>query len=59
MFKFILFLLFIIIIDFTSKILAHITCYVARRTNKQICACWDCKKPCDLHKWNKGADKDE
>lgn len=46
-------ILLFIVLPLLCWIGAHISCYIARKTNKPVCACWDCKKPCELWKYKK------
>lgn len=33
-----------------DKIIVRSKCRLAKKTNKKICNCWDCKQKCELYK---------
>lgn len=39
--------------SFFCHIFVHFSCYLARKSGKRICACWDCKNPCELYEYNR------
>lgn len=47
--------IFIIILfavaDTLAMFVAHGSCFIARKTGKKVCACWDCKNKCELSKY--------
>lgn len=52
MFNFYIFIVFgFIWCNLTDYLIHFGACRLAKKTNKPICSCWDCKRPCELWKF--------